>query len=74
MVLMKNCNQLLQQGAEQVYDTVSGSNSTATQSKSTAHLAGVEAQKATIEPSKTITKTNSLFNCEHYRKSWGSYK
>jgi hypothetical protein len=47
---------VLQQGAEQVYDTVNSATKAATQSKSTAHLAGVEAQKATIEPVKQLQK------------------
>jgi hypothetical protein len=40
----------------QVYDTVNSTTKAATQSKSTAHLAGVEAQKATIEPVKQLQK------------------
>ncbi len=47
---------VLQQGAEQVYNTVNSATKAATQSKSTAHLAGVEAQKATIEPVKQLQK------------------
>ena len=47
---------VLQQGAESVYDTVNSTTFAATQSKSTAHLAGVEAQKATIEPVKQLQK------------------
>jgi hypothetical protein len=47
---------VLQQGAEQVYDTVNSTTKAATQSKSTAHLAGVESQKATIEPVKQLQK------------------
>jgi hypothetical protein len=47
---------VLQQGAESVYDTVNSATKAATQSKSTAHLAGVEAQKATIEPVKQLQK------------------
>jgi hypothetical protein len=47
---------VLQQGAESVYDTVNSTTKAATQSKSTAHLAGVEAQKATIEPVKQLQK------------------
>jgi hypothetical protein len=47
---------VLQQGAESVYDTVNSTIKAATQSKSTAHLAGVEAQKATIEPVKQLQK------------------
>ena len=47
---------VLQKGAEQVYDTVNSVTKAATQSKSTAHLAGVEAQKATIEPVKQLQK------------------
>jgi hypothetical protein len=46
----------LQQGAESVYNTVNSTTFAATQSKSTAHLAGVEAQKATIEPVKQLQK------------------
>jgi hypothetical protein len=46
----------LQQGAKSVYDTVNSATKAATQSKSTAHLAGVEAQKATIEPVKQLQK------------------
>jgi hypothetical protein len=46
----------LQRGAESVYDTVNSTTKAATQSKSTAHLAGVEAQKATIEPVKQLQK------------------
>lgn len=47
---------VLQQGAESVYDTINSTTKAATQSKSTAHLAGVEAQKATIEPVKQLQK------------------
>ena len=47
---------VLQQGAESVYDTVNSATKAATQSKSKAHLAGVEAQKATIEPVKQLQK------------------
>ena len=47
---------VLQQGAESVYNTVNSTTKAATQSKSTAHLAGVEAQKATIEPVKQLQK------------------
>jgi hypothetical protein len=47
---------VLQQGAEKVYDTVNSATKAATQSISTAHLAGVEAQCATIEPVKQLQK------------------
>jgi hypothetical protein len=43
----------LQQGAKQVYDQAAA---TVPNSKSGAHLAGVEAQKATIEPVKQLQK------------------
>lgn len=45
-----------QQGAKQVYEQTKEAVQAATQSKSTAHLAGVEAQKATIEPVKQLQK------------------
>jgi hypothetical protein len=44
---------VLQQGAEQVYNQAAA---TVPNSKSGAHLAGVEAQKATIEPVKQLQK------------------
>ena len=44
---------VLQQGAESVYDAAAA---TVPNSKSTAHLRGVEAQKATIEPVKQLQK------------------
>jgi hypothetical protein len=47
---------VLQQGAKSVYDTANSTTKAATQSKSTAHLAGVEAQKVTIEPVKQLQK------------------
>ena len=47
---------VLQQGAELVYDTVNSTTFAATGSISTAHLAGAEAQKATIEPVKQLQK------------------
>jgi hypothetical protein len=46
----------LQKGAEQVYNTVNSTTLAATQSKSTAHLAGVDAQKAAIQPVKQLQK------------------
>lgn len=45
-----------QQGAEQVYNQTSQAVTAATKSKSTGHLAGVEAQAATIEPVKQLQK------------------
>jgi hypothetical protein len=47
---------VLQQGAKSVYDTVNSATKATTQSKSTAHLRAVEAQKATIEPVKQLQK------------------
>jgi hypothetical protein len=47
---------VLQQGAKSVYDTVNSTTKATTQSKSTAHLRAVEAQKATIEPVKQLQK------------------
>jgi len=47
---------VLQQGAEQVYNQTKEAVTAATQSGSTGHLAGVEAQKATIEPVKQLQK------------------
>jgi hypothetical protein len=47
---------VLQQGAEQVYNQTNEAVTAATQSKSTGHLAGAEAQKATIEPVKQLQK------------------
>jgi hypothetical protein len=46
----------LNRGAEQVYNTVNSTVFASTQSKSNAHLAGVEAQKAAIEPVKQLQK------------------
>lgn len=45
-----------QQGAEQVYNQTKQAVTAATRSKSTGHLAGVEAQTATIEPVKQLQK------------------
>ena len=47
---------VLQQGAEQVYNQTKEEVTAATKSESTGHLAGVEAQKATIEPVKQLQK------------------
>lgn len=47
---------VLQQGAEQVYNQTKEAVTAATKSGSTGHLAGVEAQKATIEPVKQLQK------------------
>jgi hypothetical protein len=46
----------LNQGSKEVYDQVKSTVTAATGSKSTGHLAGVEAQKATIEPVKQLQK------------------
>jgi len=46
----------LNTGAEQIYEQVSSTVTSATQSKSTGHLAGVEAQAAAIAPVKELQK------------------